>query len=70
MHRFPDEYEEESGKITITEIILAIILILLIIALILYVMYLFRLSGDYSSFIDALLGLVQNPGEFVNNILN
>ena len=70
MHRFPDEYEEESGKLTITEIILAIILILLIIALILYVMYLFRLSGDYSSFIDALLGLVQNPGEFVNNILN
>lgn len=70
MHRFPDEYEEESGRISITEIILAIILIILIILLILYVIYLFRLSGDYSGFIEALMGLVQNPGEFVTNVLN
>ena len=70
MHRFPDEYEEESGKITITEIILAIILILLIILLILYVIYLFRLSGDYANFLEALLGLVQNPGAFIGNVLN
>ena len=70
MHRFPDEYEESEGKLSITEIILAVILILLIIALILYVVYLFRLSGDYVSFIDALTGLIQNPSEFVTNVLN
>ena len=70
MHRFPDEFEEESGRISITEIILAIILILLIILLILYVIYLFRLNGDYVNFIEALLGLVQSPGEFMFNVLN
>ncbi len=70
MHRFPDEFEEESGKISITEIILAVILIILILLLILYVIYLFRLSGDYSGFIEALMGLVQNPGEFITNVLN
>lgn len=70
MHRFPDEYEEDSGRLSITEIILAIILILLIIFLILYVIYLFRLSGEYSNFIDALMGLIQNPGEFITFVLN
>lgn len=70
MHRFPDEYEEEEGKLSIVEIILAVILILLIIVLILYVIYLFRLSGDYPSFIDALGGLISNPGEFINNVMN
>ncbi len=68
MHRYP--VEEESEKLSIVEIILAIILIILIILLILYVIYLFRLSGDYSGFIEALTGLVQNPGEFINHVLN
>ena len=69
MHRFPDEIEEDEG-FTITDIVLAVILIILIIALILYVVYLFRLSGDYAGFVEALMGLFQNPGEFVNNLLN
>ena len=68
MHRYP--VEEESEKLSIVEILLAIILIILIILLVLYVIYLFRLSGDYSGFIEALMGLVQNPGEFINNVLN
>ena len=70
MHRFPDEYEEESGRISITEILLAIILIILIILLILYVIYLFRLSGDYVGYIDALKGLIQSPNTFIANVLN
>ena len=68
MHRYP--VEEESEKLSFTEILLAIILIILIILLILYVIYLFRLSGDYAGFIEALMGLVQNPGEFITNVLN
>ena len=68
MHRYP--VEEESEKLSFTEILLAIILIILIILLILYVIYLFRLSGDYAGFIEALTGLVQNPGEFITNVLN
>ena len=68
MHRYP--VEEESEKLSIVEILLAIILIILIILLVLYVIYLFRLSGDYSGFIEALRGLVQNPGEFITNVLN
>ena len=70
IHRFPDEIEEESEGFSIVEIILAVILIILILALILYVIYLFRLSGDYASFAEALSGLIQNPGEFVTNIMN
>ena len=68
MHRYP--VEEESEKLSFTEILLAIILIILIILLVLYVIYLFRLSGDYSGFIEVLRGLVQNPGEFITNVLN
>lgn len=68
MHRYP--VEEESEKLSFTEILLAIILIILILLLILYVIYLFRLSGDYAGFIEALTGLVQNPGEFITNVLN
>ena len=68
MHRFPEE--EESESLSITEIILAVILILLILMLILYVIYLFRLSGDYVSFFEALSGLVTNPGEFITNVMN
>ena len=68
MHRYP--VEEESEKLSIVEILLAIILIILIILLVLYVIYLFRLSGDYSGFIEALMGLVQNPGEFITNVMN
>ena len=63
-------HEEESEKLSIVEILLAIILIILILLLVLYVIYLFRLSGDYSGFIEALMGLVQNPGEFITNVLN
>lgn len=70
MHRFSELGEEKSEKLTVTEIILAVILIILIIMLILYVVYLFRLSGDYTSFIEAIVGLVQNPGEFISNMLN
>ena len=68
MHRYP--VEEESEKLSIVEILLAIILIILIILLVLYVIYLFRLSGDYSGFTEALMGLVQNPGEFITNVMN
>ena len=68
MHRYP--VEEESEKLSIVEVILAIILIILIILLVLYVIYLFRLSGDYPGFIEALLGLVKNPGEFISFVLN
>ena len=68
MHRYP--VEEESEKLSFTEILLAIILIILIILLVLYVIYLFRLSGDYAGFIEALTGLIQNPGEFITNVLN
>ena len=70
MHRFDDDFGGEDGRLSITEIILAIILILLIILLILYVIYLFRLSGEYGTFFDALLGLVQNPNAFIANVLN
>lgn len=68
MHRFPEE--EEDGGLSITEILLGIILIILILLLILYVIYLFRLSGDYASFFEALGGLVQNPGAFIGNVMN
>ena len=68
MHGFPEEYEED--KIGIIDIILAIILILLIILLILYVIYLFRLNGEYFSFLDSLLGLTQDPASYLSNVLN
>ena len=70
MHRFPDEIDESEGGLSATEIILAIVLILLILMLILYVIYLFRLSGDYASFFEALRGLFGNPGEFISNVMN
>ena len=69
MHSFPDEYEE-NDSIGILDIILAIILILLIILLILYVIYLFRLNGEYFSFIDSLMGLTQDPSAYISNVLN
>ena len=68
MHRYP--VEEEKERISIVEVILAVILIILIILLILYVVYLFRLSGDYAGFIEALKGLIQSPREFIGYVLN
>ena len=68
MHRY--HVQKKNKKLSIVEILLAIILIILIILLVLYVIYLFRLSGDYSGFIEALMGLVQNPGEFITNVMN
>ena len=68
MHRFP--VEEESEGFSITEIVLAVVLIILILFLILYVVYLFRLSGDYSTFFEALTGLIQNPSEFITKVMN
>ena len=69
MHSYPEEYDEKEG-IGIVDIILAIILIILIIALVLYVVYLFRLNGDYMSFIDSLYGLIQNPTNYLSNVMN
>ena len=68
MHKYP--VEEESEKLSFTEILLAIILIILILLLILYVIYLFRLSGDYAGFIEALTGLVPNARVSIHHGIN
>ena len=59
---------EEDEKFSVGEIILTIILIVLILIVIAYVIYLFTLSGDYPTFIDAVTVLFTDPSQLISNI--
>ena len=52
------------------EIVLSIILIILIIIVMSYVIYLFTLSNDYPSYLDAVRVLFSNPGQLFGNMFN
>lgn len=62
--------DEDEGKFSIGEIILTIILIVLILIVVSYVIYLFTLSGDYPTYIDAVSVLFSDPVQLIGNIFN
>ena len=66
IHNF--QYEEEKEPYSAVDILLTIILIIIIIIVIFYILYIFKLSTFYPTFIDAIFGL-KNPGTFMNALL-
>ncbi len=68
-HENSDDGEDE-GKFSVGEIILTIILIVLILIVVSYVIYLFTLSGDYPTYIDAVSVLFSDPLQLIGNIFN
>ena len=68
-HHESDDGEDE-GKFSVGEIILTIILIVLILIVVSYVIYLFTLSGDYPTYIDAVSVLFSDPLQLIGNIFN
>jgi hypothetical protein len=62
--------DKDEEKFSVAEIILTIILIVLILIVISYVIYLFTLSGDYPTYIDAVMALISNPMQVITNIFN
>ena len=68
MHNPP--IAKKDNSFTTVEIILTVILIILIIVVVFYIIYLFALSATYSSVIDAVMGLVQDPSLFINNLIH
>ena len=63
IHNF--QYEEENEGYSAVDIILTIILIIVIIIVLFYILYVFKLSAYYPTFVDAILGL-GNPGTFMS----
>ena len=59
------QYEEEKEPFSAVDILLTVILILVIIVVLFYILYLFKLSATYPTFVDAVFGL-KNPGQFIN----
>ena len=64
------ETPKKDNSFTTVEIILTVILIILIIVVVFYIIYLFALSSSYSTVMDAVMGLVQNPSLFMSNLLH
>ena len=62
IHNF--QYEEEDEGYSAVDILLTIILIIVIIVVLFYILYIFKLSAYYPTFVDAILGLGK-PGTFV-----
>ncbi|WP_407416194.1 hypothetical protein [Methanobrevibacter sp.] len=62
IHNF--QYEEENEGYSAVDILLTIILIIVIIIVLFYILYIFKLSAYYPTFVDAILGLGK-PGTFV-----
>lgn len=62
--------QKQDNSFTTGELILTIILIVLIIIVAFYVIYLFALSSTYPTVMDAINGLVQNPGLFLTNLIH
>ncbi len=58
------QYEEENEGYSAVDILLTIILIIVIIIVLFYILYIFKLSAYYPTFVDAILGLGK-PGTFV-----
>ena len=59
------KYEEEKEPYSAVDILLTIVLVLVIIIVVFYILYIFKLSATYPTFMDAILGL-KNPGQFIN----
>lgn len=64
------EVPKKDNSFTTVEIILTVILIILIIIVVFYIIYLFALSSSYSTVMDAVMGLVQNPSLFFSNLIH
>ncbi|MCQ2738283.1 MAG: hypothetical protein MJ224_06705, partial [archaeon] len=64
------ETPKKDNSFTTVEIILTVILIILIIVVVFYIIYLFALSASYSTVMDAIMGLIQNPSLFMSNLLH
>ena len=62
------DYADEKEPFGAVDIILTAILVIVIIIVLFYIVYLFKLSATYPTFIDALYGL-KNPGAFFNALL-
>lgn len=62
------KYEDEKEPFGIIDIILTIILIIAILIVLFYIVYLFCLSTDYPTFLDAVFGL-QDPGKLIGNLM-
>ena len=65
-HRLPKNKTKEPYSVL--DILLTIILIILILFVVFYLVYLFLLSSTYPTFLDALIGLVTNPGELLGSL--
>ena len=63
------DYEDEKEPYGAVDIILTAILIIVILIVVFYIIYLFKLSASYPTFIDAIYGLA-NPGTFFNALLS
>ena len=63
------DYVEEKEPYGVVDIILTAILIIVILIVVFYIIYLFKLSASYPTFIDAIYGL-GNPGTFFNALLS
>lgn len=59
------KYEEEKEPYSAVDILLTIVLVLVIIIVVFYILYTFKLSATYPTFMDAIFGL-KNPGQFIN----
>ncbi len=70
MHYENNNYNKNDNSFTTVEMLLTIILIVLIIIVAFYIIYLFALSNAYPSVTDAVMGLIQNPGLFLSNLIN
>ena len=62
--------KKEKEPYSATDIILTIILIILILIVIFYIIYLFALSSNYPTFLEAVIGLVTNPIQFIGTIFS
>lgn len=63
------QYEEEKEPYSALDILLTIVLVIVIIIVVFYILYIFKLSGTYPTFIDAIFGLT-HPGQFINALIH
>lgn len=61
-------YQEEKESMGVVDILLTIILIIVILIVIYYLIYLFILTANYPTFMDAVFAL-RNPQNVINNLL-
>ena len=62
------QYEEEKEPYSAVDILLTVILILVIIIVLLYIVYIFRLSATYPSFLEAMMG-IKDPATFMRALM-